>query len=54
MFYFTCNESRIYEIYMKIFHDILVFWDAPVFAGKVGCTKYKNQVVEICYIVHNS
>ncbi len=40
MFYFTCNE---YKIYMKVslfeiskrknelFHDILIYWDAPVY-----------------------
>ncbi len=33
MFYFTCNESKIYEslyIYIELFHDILIYWDAPV------------------------
>ncbi len=35
MFYFTCNESRIYESFTfwnvtKLFHDIQMFWDAPV------------------------
>ncbi len=39
MFYFTCNESRIYESFTfwnklpekkKSFHDIQIFWDAPV------------------------
>ncbi len=43
MFYFTCNESRIYEsftflnklqkkkTYRELFHDIQFFWDAPVY-----------------------
>ncbi len=41
MFYFTCNESKIYESFTfwnklqekmtMIFHDILIYWDAPVF-----------------------
>ncbi len=38
MFYFTCNESRIYESLTfwnklwkkKLFHEIQIFWDAPV------------------------
>ncbi len=39
MFYFTCNESKIYESFtfwnklqekMNFFHDILIYWDAPV------------------------
>ncbi len=40
MFYFTCNESKIYESFTfwnklqkklkKLFHDILIYWDAPV------------------------
>ncbi len=36
MFYFTCNESRIYESitfeinYKKLLHDIQIFLDAPV------------------------
>ncbi len=39
MFYFTCNESKIYEIFtfwnnlqekINFFHDILIHWDAPV------------------------
>ncbi len=34
-FYFTCNESKIYEFFWnklqkKNFHDILIFEDAPV------------------------
>ncbi len=40
MFYFTCNESKIYESFtiwiklqekMNFFHDILIYWDAPVY-----------------------
>ncbi len=39
MFYFTCNESKIYDVslfeitYKKkwTFHDILIYWDAPVY-----------------------
>ncbi len=38
MFYFTCNESKIYESFTfwnnlqeKLFHDILIHWDAPVY-----------------------
>ncbi len=38
MFYFTCNESKIYERFTfwnklqeKLFHDILIYWDAPVY-----------------------
>ncbi len=37
MFYFTCNESRIYESFTfwnnlkKKIHDILIYWDAPVY-----------------------
>ncbi len=37
MFYFTCNESKIYESFTfwnklqeKKMHDILIYWDAPV------------------------
>ncbi len=39
MFYFTCNESKIYESFtfwnnlqekIYFFHDILIYWDAPV------------------------
>ncbi len=38
MFYFTCNESKIMKVslfeisYKKkwTFHDILIYWDAPV------------------------
>ncbi len=39
MFYFTCNESKIYESFTfwnnlqgknELFHDILIYWDAPV------------------------
>ncbi len=38
MFYFTCNESKIYESFTfwnnlqekMNFHDILIYWDAPV------------------------
>ncbi len=38
MFYFTCNESRIYGSFTfwnklqfknELFHDILIVWDAP-------------------------
>ncbi len=44
MFYFTCNESKIYESFTfwnKLqekmnFHDILIYWDAPVY----GIIKY--------------
>ncbi len=41
MFYFTCNESKIYESLTfwnnlqeknELFHNILIYWDAPVFA----------------------
>ncbi len=40
MFYFTCNESKIYESFTFwnklqekkiLFHDILIYWDAPVY-----------------------
>ncbi len=40
MFYFTCNESKIYESWTfwnnlqeknQLFHDILIYWDAPVY-----------------------
>ncbi len=40
MFYFTCNESKIYESFTfrnnlqeknELFHDILIHWDAPVY-----------------------
>ncbi len=39
MFYFTCNESKLYESFTflnklqekMLFHDILIYWDAPVF-----------------------
>ncbi len=40
MFYFTCNESKIYESFafwnklqefFLLFHDILIYWDAPVY-----------------------
>ncbi len=37
MFYFTCNESKIYESFTfwnklqeKKLNDILIYWDAPV------------------------
>ncbi len=37
MFYFTCNESKIYESFTflnnlqeKLFNDILIYWAAPV------------------------
>ncbi len=42
MFYFTCNESKIYESFTfwnklqeknDLFHDILIYWDAPVVPG---------------------
>ncbi len=29
MFYFTCNESKITRK-IELFHDILIYWDAPV------------------------
>ncbi len=41
MFYFTCNESKIYESFTfeirykkknELFHDILIYWDAPVYS----------------------
>ncbi len=40
MFYFTCTESKIYESFTfwnnlqeknELFHDILIYWDAPVY-----------------------
>ncbi len=40
MFYFICNESKIYESFSfwnnlqkkkELFHDILIYWDAPVY-----------------------
>ncbi len=40
MFYFTCNESKIYESFTfwnklqeknELCHDILIYWDAPVY-----------------------
>ncbi len=38
MFYFTCNESKIYESFTclnklqeTVFHNILMNWDAPVY-----------------------
>ncbi len=40
MFYFTCNESKIYESFTfwnklqeknNFFHHILIFWDVPVY-----------------------
>ncbi len=39
MFYFTCNESKIYESFTfwnklkeknELFNNIQIFWDAPV------------------------
>ncbi len=44
MFYFTCNESKIYESFTflnknyftrknELFHDILIYLDAPVYGG---------------------
>ncbi len=47
MFYFTCNESKIYESFtfwnklqeQELFHDILIYWDAPV----CGLGKVKNS-----------
>ncbi len=48
MFYFTCNESKIYESFTfwnnccELFHNILIYWDAPVFVHSsqyyVKCT----------------
>ncbi len=44
MFYFTCNESKIYESFTfwnnlqeknELFHDILIYWDAPVLMNTV-------------------
>ncbi len=41
MFYFTCNESKIYESFTfwnnlqeknELFHNILINWDAPVYS----------------------
>ncbi len=44
MFYFTCSESKIYESFTflnknyftrknELFHDILIYLDAPVYGG---------------------
>ncbi len=45
MFYFTCNESKIYESFTfwnnlqekMNFHDILIYWDEPVYLGLYIC-----------------
>ncbi len=45
MFYFTCNESKIYGNFtfwnklqekMNFFHNILIYWDAPVYQIKTN------------------
>ncbi len=52
MFYFTCNETKIYESFtfwnklqekMKLFHDILIHWDAPVYADQDTVYKWKQS-----------
>ncbi len=43
MFYFTCNDLKymkvsLFEISYKkklLFHDILIYWDAPVYNIKI-------------------
>ncbi len=60
MFYFTCNESKIYESFTfwnnlqekkKLFHDILIYWDAPVYLIWLSSTKWlkplNTQVLDI-------
>ncbi len=53
MFYFTCNESKIYESFtiwnnlqekMNFFHDILIYWDAPVFVAIANNTFYGSKL----------
>ncbi len=50
MFYFTCNESKIYESFTfwnklqeknELFHDILIYWDAPVCGYQ---TKWRSRL----------
>ncbi len=53
MFYFTCNESEIYESFTfwnvtrknELFHDILI-WDAPVFKKNVLSLYIKYIYIE--------
>ncbi len=58
MFYFTCNESKIYESFtfwnelqelslQELFHDILIYWNAPVSYRSVGV---KLQCAILCSI----
>ncbi len=60
MFYFTCNESRIYgsftfwnklqfTIYRELFHDILIVWDAPVHVN-VHINQYFTIIFKVKYI----
>ncbi len=71
MFYFTCNESKIYESFTYInnlqdkynnlqeknnFHDILIYWDAPVYVSGVSywfqcCQVMRHRVDEMQLIV---
>ncbi len=52
MFYFTCNESKIYESFTfwnklqeknELFHDILIYWDAPVMLNFSRSDQMKKQ-----------
>ncbi len=52
MFYFTCNESKIYESFtfwnklqefFLLFHDILIYWDAPVNAVPLNFLLFKES-----------
>ncbi len=54
MFYFTYNESKIYESFTfwnklqeknELFHDILIYWDAPVVLSESVC----NSVPQMCH-----
>ncbi len=59
MFYFTCNESKIYESFtfwnklqekMNFFHDILIYWDAPVYLYII--LYYLCPVLLLCFLLH--
>ncbi len=53
MFYFTCNESKIYESFTfwnnlqeknELFHDILIYWDAPVCLEPSSSFAFKQNI----------
>ncbi len=53
MFYFTYNESKIYESFTfwnnlqeknELFHGILIHWDAPVFCTQTALKEFRFYV----------